>query len=360
MNRVGIITFHFVNNYGGVLQAYALQKVVNNMGYKANVIDYRTPFIRFTDAVRMMPITKRPDVFLTGLRTYGARKERVDKINRFIDTKLNLTRRLNYRGLNVIEDSFDKFICGSDQIWNPLITAGVDKAYFLAFVRDNSKKISYAPSMGTGRIPAFWLKKMYGMIKDMAYLSIREKSTEELLTKEIGRRPEILVDPTLLIDREEWERIAVKPAGTPDKYILLYMMQGDEKIYEYARLMKDRYKVPILEISRYGYNPGFADHIMVNVGIEEFLGLFLNATYICTNSYHGFVYSLIFKKDLCLIPSVHFSARIRNLLALLEMSDEALSTKDRLLVDIDYDRTDSIIKTQKDKAVEYLHRAIDS
>lgn len=359
MGRIGIITFHFVNNYGGVLQAYALQKVISDLGHKVYVIDYRNWFIRFTDAVRMMPVTKRLDVFKAGMKSYGDRKGRVAKINRFIQGHLNLTKRVSYRELYTLDSDFDKFICGSDQIWNPLITGGVDKAYYLDFINDKTKKISYAPSMGTGRIFGFHLKKMFRMIKEIGYLSIREKSTRKMLFEAIGKSPEILVDPTFLIKLDEWETLADKPDGLPEKYILLYMMQGDERIYEYARRMKEVFNVPIVEISRYGYNPGFADYIKVNVGIEEFLGLFLNATYICTNSYHGFVYSLIFNKDLCLIPSVHFSARIRNLLELFEMSDADLSTKEKLLMEIDYNKADSIIRKQRNKALDYLSRAIN-
>ncbi len=360
MKKVGIITFHFVNNYGGVLQTYALQSVVNELGHDAKVIDYRNWFIRFTDAVRVLPITKKWAVLNSGFKTMAERLERIQKIQNFVCGKLKLTKRVNSFSIKSLNGDFDKFICGSDQIWNPFLTCGVDGAYYLDFVDDDNKKIAYAPSMGTGRIPGVMLKRMFTLIRHIPHLSIREKTSEAIVYEGVGRHAEVMVDPTLLVSKEKWERLCEAPQNMPDKYILLYMMQGDDHIYRFARAMKEKYKLPIVEISRYGFNPGFADKVLVNVGIEEFLGLFHNAEYVCTNSYHGFVYAMIFEKKLCLIPSVHFSARIKNLLTLLEMDENDISTYDNLLVKFDYDNIEKVLKDYRNRALTYLDRAIGS
>ena len=165
MKKVGIITFHFVNNYGGVLQAYALQNVVSEMGYDVCIIDYRNWFIRLTDAIRIFPISKRIDVIFSGFMTMSARKGRIKKINSFVEKELRLSPRVNKFNIFNKCGHFDKYICGSDQIWNPFLTGGVDTSYYLSFVKENCKKIAYAPSFGTGKIPFIFLRKMFNQIK---------------------------------------------------------------------------------------------------------------------------------------------------------------------------------------------------
>ena len=358
MKTIGLITFHFVNNYGGVLQAYALQRVLEKRGDEVHVIDYRNWFIKLTDAIRVFPIAKNPAVIKSGIASLKQRKIRIRKINQFIREKMNLTNKFNSTSLYKSAPEYDYYICGSDQIWNPFLTGGVTAVYFLDFVKENRKKIAYAPSMGTNRIPNAFMNKMLKYIDGIDYLSVRERTTAAFLSERINRNIEIMIDPTLLLSKDEWRKIEKKIEGLPEKYILLYMMQGDDNIYRYARLMKEKYNLPIVEISRYGFNPGIANQIYVDVGIEEFLGLFDGATCICTNSYHGFVYSLVFGKEVCLIPSKHFSSRINNLCEMLNISDGKMSTESSLLVDYDKEEVEKIIKQKRENAFAYFEKAL--
>lgn len=359
--KVGVITFHFVNNFGGALQAYALRRVIEeNCNADTEIIDYRNWFIRFTDRIRLLPISSNRQEIISGIRTM---KERINRRNRFGNfTKKNnkLSRKyLNRWQIRKNPPGDDKYVCGSDQIWNPFITMGVARNYFLGFEDHFENKIAYAPSFGTEGVAKRYEGTIKRYIEEIKYLSVREKSGQELIKRITGREAERLIDPTFLLKKEEWQKIANDPKQT-EPYILLYIMQRDEEVYGYARRIKDNLGIKLIEISRYGYQPDFVDETLIDVGPAEFLGLFNNASYICTNSYHGLAYSIIFEKDFCLIPCKKFKARIDNMLELLQIDIGYMEEKIDGDFTAKYDKEfvkKQIIRERK-KAIKYLTESI--
>lgn len=286
--KIGIITFHFVNNFGGLLQSYALWRVISQQyDLECEVIDYRNWFIRFTDTIRLFPITTNMNELMNGLLSMRQRLGRVKKFNKFVNQYLKLSPRYySHFQINRFPPNDEKFICGSDQIWNPFLTAGVSSNYFLGFESKPENKIAYAPSFGTIGIPNYYKKKIKKYISSIKYLSVREKSGQELIKLMTGREAERLIDPTFLLPKEEWDNLGKSPEEK-GPYILLYIMQRDEKVYDYARKIKSWLRIKLIEISRYGYKSDFVDEVIIDVGPREFLGFFRDASYICTNSYHG-------------------------------------------------------------------------
>lgn len=359
--KVGIITFHFVNNFGGALQAYALEKVVEKeCGADAVIIDYRNWFIQFTDRIRLLPISLNGQEIVSGLKTMRQRLSRRNKFDDFMKDNYKLSRKyLNHWQINNHPPGCDKYICGSDQIWNPFLTMGVASNYFLAFETDMDKKIAYAPSFGTESV-AFWYAKRIGQyIEKIGYLSVRERSGQELIKKLTGKDAQRLIDPTFLLDKEDWEQIGVNPLESREPYILLYIMQRNIEVYEYANKIKEQMGVRLVEISRYGYQPGFVDKIFIDVGPYEFLGLFRDAAYVCTNSYHGLLYSIIFEKEFCLIPCKRFKVRIDHMLEMLKIRTAADGDDwNTLTANYDKDYVRAIIKAEKERAVNYLMESV--
>ncbi len=358
--RVGIITFHFVNNFGGALQAYALQKAVKEQcKVDVEIVDYRNWFIRLTDRIRLLPITTNPREFVSGLRTMGQRAGRRHKFGRFALKYSQLSRKyISHFSLRRCPPGDDKYICGSDQIWNPFLTAGVSYNYFLQFEKNPANKIAYAPSFGSDAPSKRHHNKIRNYIDSIGYLSVREKSGQEFIKELTGRDAARLIDPTFLLSRDEWstaggERIEKHP------YILLYIMQRDEEVYEYARKIKEEMGIKLIEISRYGYNPGFVDETLVDVGPMEFLSLFRDAEYVCTNSYHGLAFSIIFEKQFCLIPCKRFRARINNLLDLLQIQiDNDGDDWESLTASYDKDFVRDVINRERQTSIKYLSDSI--
>lgn len=352
--KAGLITFHFVNNYGGLLQTYALYRTINEkLGIECEVIDYRNWFIRMTDAIRQFPISVHRKEINAGLVTMRERKERKRKFNLFIEQNIKLSKRYNSRKkLKNEPPKYDKYVCGSDQIWNPVITGGVDSAYFLDFVSDKKNTVSYAASFGTSGLPVKSKGAISKYLSRIEHISVREKEGSELVKEMTGKEAVQLIDPTFLIAKEEWEALAKNPK-IDDEYILVYMMQRDDSVYEYARKLKERTGLKLVDISRYGYMPENIDTRVIDAGPREFLGLFKNARYVCTNSYHGFVYSIIFEKELCLVPCKRFTSRIENLMQLLNLeSGKNIDENNMVKYDPAYIR--KIIDRERDKSFTYL------
>ncbi|MCR5355872.1 MAG: polysaccharide pyruvyl transferase family protein [Lachnospiraceae bacterium] len=361
--KTGLITFHFVNNFGGALQCYALQRTLKEQcDTDVTVIDYRNWFIRFTDFVRMFPVTGNRKEIASGLRTFPQRIGRRRKFARFNSLNMTLSRPYHTsRSVSQDELKCDKYICGSDQIWNPILTGGFVPAYFLSFVHDPAAKASYAPSCGTGRWRPFMFFPVRRYIKSMGALSIREAEGRNLVKRLTGRDAKQLIDPTFLLSKEQWDEVTTVPQfALKEKYILLYIMQKDESVYSYVREIKNKLKLPVVEISRYGYKPDFVDKTVIDVGPSEFLGLFKNAEFICTNSYHGLVFSLVFEKEFCLVPSKKFRGRIYNLLKLLDIYIQpSLDTEEELKAKFDREHVDAVISEEKQRSLKYLNDFIN-
>ena len=216
--RVGIINFHGSYNYGSLLLTYALQKTIEDRGHEVKIINYlssqqrnqynlpilvsRHPIKRFIERLYWLP-------YINGMRL------KYEKFDKFRNSHLNLTEE--YYGLNElksIDDSFDVIISGSDQIWN-LGCYDFSWAYYLTF-SNKAKKVSYAPSIGPGKN---WLDdknraKVVNALKDYQYISVRDSNTQHFVEYLINIKPEIVLDPTMLLTKKEWADLSYKTHGS--------------------------------------------------------------------------------------------------------------------------------------------------
>lgn len=354
--KTGIITFHFANNFGAALQTYGLLQTVSELcGEEAEVIDYRNPFICFTDLVRLFPVTSNPKELLSGLSTFRKRLGRRKKFIRFQRKYFHSSG--TWRSVQSLKKKppvCDFYICGSDQIWNPVVTLGVDPAYYLDFVKDGGRKISYGASFGISGMKDRHCRQIRRYLEDFKALSVREKNGAELVEGLMGRKVTQVIDPTFLLDKEQWKALAVKPAVKGD-YILVYVMQNNRKVYEYARRIKEALGLKLVVISRYGYRLDFMDEVMIDIGPREYLGLFAHASFVCTNSFHGLVYSVIFEKDFYVVPSTRFNSRIDNLMQVLGLKNYEELTREALAVPgYSREQVKQVIQKEREKAVRYL------
>jgi len=354
--KTGIITFHFVNNYGGALQAYALRRYVSERFCPdTELIDYRHWFIRMTDAVRMAPLTTNFRYYGPWLRSFGKMRRRRRKFADFMRKHGNLSPRVDFAGrLGKLNGRYKLMICGSDQIWNPLLTCGLAKPYFLAFPMDHCERISYAASVG-GQVRS--RDRMLSLVRRLDMVSIREEA-DWLEHAEGLERVEHHIDPTLLLTPGEWNEIAVRPEGQ-EKYILTYFMQKNEGAYAIVEQIKRQTGCKVYDISRYGYQPACVDRCLVDVGPEEFVGLFAGAQHVCTNSFHGLVFSLIFNKTVDYIPISHFGGRIEYLCKLLYL--EKTPVRGGAYYHIEYDpaRKDAILEAERQRTRAYLEKGTE-
>ena len=359
--KVGIITYHFANNYGAALQAYALQTVLEQeLGCEARVVDYRHWFICFCDTVRLAPITKNPEEIRSGLKTLPLRLKRLGRFLRFHQKCLHLSAKYStYSELKQCPPDYDAFICGSDQIWNPIVTLGPAPGYYLQFARPGQKRIAYAPCIGITNIKKKHMRRMLSWIWDIDVLSVREQQHAEMLERQLGRNVESVIDPVFLMKQDFWRKFAGAPK-IRDSYILVYIMQNNAKVYSYAKKAKELLGLPVVAVSRYGFKADCVDRVIVSAGPEEFVNLFCHAAYVCTNSFHGLAFSLIFEKNVFVVPSDRFNMRFDNLQKVLGLDPDTDVTEQTIGRRF-YD-TGSLkeqIEKERQKGIRYLKDALE-
>ena len=347
MKKIGILTFHRALNYGAILQTYALQQKLKILFQtdEIYVIDYRCTKIEknrsFTNVIKNGNIFK--GIYLLWKKI---------KFIKFERKYINLSPK-KYDSKNYIEidNDFDYIIVGSDQVWNLKIT-GNDKTYFLNFVKDNTKKISYAASMGNSKFDNE--EQILNLINSFNGISVRENETKKYFEEKNIKNVNVNIDPTLTLNLNEIEKNCNKKTKKNEKYILTYNIKKPQKMYVLAeKLSKEKklkvYAIPTAMKSVYGKR--------CFPNITEFINLFKNSEYVITNSFHGTVFSILFHKKMLveLDPSGNGNERIISLLKLFGL-EERIMDNDYMKIDndINWNNVEKILMKENQKVDKYL------
>jgi hypothetical protein len=368
MKKIGIITIVNVNNYGAELQAFALNYKLRKLGYDNEIINYlyyknpdykkeknSRPIVKISLINNVKQnILKWIDILntLTHPVNKKLRKSRFDDFH-----KLNTKISKPYKSFSELYNSklpYDIFIVGSDQVWNPNTRTSL-KPYFLTFAPENKKKISYASSFGVGSLdPGFHLayKECF---ENLDYISCREKVGVEIIKDVIGKEATHVVDPTLLVSKKEWESIMV-PYHSEEPYILLYILTHSPYITKLALEVQKRTGYKVIRVCFNSINTEKDPNILniVDAGPAEFLGLYANASFVITNSFHGSIFSLIFEKEFFTITPLSKSNNSRQvgLLKMVNLENRILKEGSDInlinMVSIDYGPVKKIIEIEKE------------
>jgi hypothetical protein len=326
--RVGLVTIFQVPNYGSVLQAFATQYVLEKNGVDCDIINYHYP-----NEWHFAQGTPRPNKIKALIRkVFPSKKESV--LEHFRHDYLNLTRK--YFSLDELQsanwDKYDAFISGSDQIWNYRFTHG-DSFFMLSFVPDDKPRISIASSFAQKSIPDSFRSKYHQELSKYRSLSVREQNGVSIIKNEIAidKPVEVILDPTLLLDRNEWLSIVGnKSSKVKEPYILLYLwkyaFEPRPYIYDVVKYFQKKMggqKMLVLE--GYEKNDMTKDMNLVNCStstIEEFMWLFANASLVVTSSFHGTAFALNFGVPLVsVVPQNSSDDRMTTLCQLLDVEN---------------------------------------
>ncbi len=306
--RIGIITIMRVNNYGAELQAYALQKKLEMLGFDSEIIDYlyyKHPDYIFTKQARpllnigfMNNLKERAYPWIEKLTRF-IHKQSPRRSQRFDLFHLQHTRMSDktYRSMDELyaaELPYDVFMVGSDQVWSPRANVSL-KPYFLTFAPDGKKTISYASSFGVATIPREAEGVYADCLKHIQHLSVREEQGVDIIRNLTGRKAEHVVDPTLLLTAEEWRRITIEPP-IEKPYVLLYDLIHSPYAVDLALHIARLCGLSVVRICGAAKINRTGVVNIIDAGPAEFLGLFANAAYVVTNSFHGTAFSVNFHK----------------------------------------------------------------
>ena len=316
MTKVGILTFQNTLNYGALFQSYALYEVVSELGYDTEVIDYHCPAIEMNEGLDFK--LSEPKTLLKFIMKLPKQKV----FNRFRD-RIAYSPSCNLESIAEVAKGFDHIIVGSDQVWNPNIIRG-DLTYFLPFEVDPDHCKTYAASIGIDEFPT---REPYRtLISHFSSLLMREQTAVNeilrLLPEPSNAVPQTVCDPTLLLGRQRWQRLAEKPAWVKDKeYVLVYSVSEHKQSGKVAKQLAKEYGCDIVQIRqrRQGKIPG-AIHCR-NLSPEEFLGLFAGAKAVVVSSFHGICFSLLFEKDFFVTMSDSGKSRMTDIMSSFDIED---------------------------------------
>ena len=365
--KVYTITFHRANNYGATLQALALQKFLEKNNYETRLIDYDN--YKISDHYRILKKDRSnllkflihivPRLFKIN---FEIKKEKnFDKFRK----QLHMTNYYSdYSELNIDFPKCDVVICGSDQVWNPSITNGLDSAYFLQFNDRNIKKISYAASCGNSQnIDDVNLFSSY--LKNIDKISVRETELKNfIIANKINKDVSVVLDPTLLLDKASWEEIIKKERVVKNKYIFTYCVNnGTYLYYDTINYLAKKEGLDVI------YFDKTCSKIKVNkksyyyVGPLDFLNLLYFSEFVITTSFHGFALSTLLNKKVFGVLST-YPDRLTTLANKLNIEDFFIKDKKDidLLLDrkINWDEINQKLDYERNISSEWLVDAIES
>ena len=373
--KIGIVTWFHYRNYGTVLQAYALQKFLKSNGYNCVLVNY-IPINNktFIEKIKSGNLKHRIASKIESCRYKFLEpniKEMILERNRafenFVAYNIDFTQKSQTSSeLFKLNETIDCFICGSDQIWNPENFNGV---YYLNFVNDKNKKISYAPSFGVGHIPTSKIEEIRQLVNKFDWLSVREDKGASILKELTQKDVEVVVDPTLLLSKTDWGQVSVNPNISED-YILCYFL-GDRQ--EYWKAVQNiqrmtKYKVIIIPARFNAYLKKY--EIRTSTSPEEFIGLIKNAKLVLTDSYHGVIFSLKFERDFYVFKRFKDkdkrsqNSRIYNILKMLNLEGRLIDSnvlkdyKDNYSIE-NYGEINKVLSRKIDDSTAFLTKSLN-
>lgn len=371
MKKIKIITFHNAHNYGAFLQVFALQKKLSENN-SVEIINYENQEIKKVHKilhVNKTNIKKFIKSVVSNIVFFRKKIIQYYKFNKIIQKNLFLTPEV-YKSEKDLKDNppkADIYIAGSDQVWNSEITHELCDSYTLNFGPIDTKRISYAASIGNTVLSRNEEEVYKNKISKIDCISVREEEGKKLLESiGINKPIEVVLDPTLLLYREDWDKMIGERRLINKKYILAYVVDSDN---EYEKIVNEIANITGLKIVHFGVRENrYKENNLKSAFTSspfEFVNLIKNAEYIVCTSFHATVFSIIFNKKFWVIPHRKTGSRVTDLLNKLGISDRAVNSLEEFKKlnynkEIDYDKVNKKLDEERRKSIDWLNNAINS
>ncbi|MBE5952588.1 MAG: polysaccharide pyruvyl transferase family protein [Lachnospiraceae bacterium] len=362
MRKVLLVTLQG-DNIGNRLQNYALQKVINNYGYEV-----WTPYYELPENDNILKKIKNKIKHIMGkigvdrFKWIDLKKRREQAFRTFNDKYIENMFKIGYKSINNKEwNDYDFAITGSDQVWHKWSDDEAELDYFYLKFMPEDKRISYAPSFGFQEILDIDKNKHISGLNGITCLSCREEKGKDLIYNLVKREAKVVLDPTLLLSRNEWENIVIRPSyiNKERDFILVYFLGNEveeyKKAIEYISKEKNVDIINIYDIKEPSYYCTTPD---------EFLWLVRNATYICTDSFHACVFSIIFQKKFLVFRRIekgfdNMFDRIESLMKLVGLNNREYNGDiSNLYENIDWDKVYDNLEIERKSSSDFLYEAI--
>ena len=372
--KAGLVTFYHIHHYGALLQAAATQRAVETLGGECEIVDY---FVNQDNSLFRKPTglgSAAADVH-TALH-YAALKARYERFEKFSRDHLRITehRFESWEELRDTDLPYDVILSGSDQIWNPKIfpDGHFDPVFFGTF--SEKRKIAYAPSFGIPKVPEEMEEELRGYLEQFSHIGVRETQGGQIVREVSGKEVPVVLDPTLLLTAEQWSGMANMPEGYPvgahedgKGYILCYCINKPGALGSYIQQLAEETGLPVVQLCGIRRKVHPQAKCVFDAGPAEFLGLFKNASYVCTNSFHGTVFSVQFQKPFftAVAPSELAAperSRTFSILNRLGLTRRIIGKGDTagLMDEIDWEAVSERLVKARQGSLDYLKAAMEN
>lgn len=358
--KVHIITLHYINHYGSLLQSYATCKAFAKLGLEPEIIDYQRPNSDEKEQLKSaLKVRGYKPFSLKGILFSMVKKIENRKTKKFSDEfrdkYVPMTRHYkDYKDLKCNPPMGDIYVTGSDQTWNSEYNGGVLPAYYLDFAPEGKKRLGYSVSIGMSEIPENERDQTREYINKYAAISVRENTAKTIIEDLDYSNVTHILDPTLVLDQNDWKPL-IAERMVKEKYIVIYKLNSTPEIEEFARQLSKDTGYKIVRMSYYINHLREQGKMFYSPSVEEFLSLIYHAEYVITDSFHCLAFSLNFEKEFFTIFPGKYNDRLNSLM-------ELTNTQDRLVTDpkvycreaIDYDYVNDVLKKERDKAMSFI------
>jgi hypothetical protein len=369
--KIGIITYHFSENYGALFQAYALRQWFISQGHQAEFINYQPDYVEGGGAFNLSRPISKDNLKILFLKLISFKEHFFGNMglkqgfDAFRSDKLGVSGR-KFKRLEELENVlsiYDLIVCGSDQIWKPSEHHGVDPVYYLDFPFKTPlpRRISYAPSFGTDQLNIEFHDVVSEAIRKLDGISVREKTGCNIVEGLTGMRPVCVPDPTLLLT--DYKTIMKSYPIKSSKHVFCYALRSREAIGEVAEVLAENLGAEL-------YSPHNPHRRWREIGKtvypcpSQWLYLLNSAEYVVTNSFHGTALSILLRKPFVVVglqgSKSEFNARVNNLLSMVGLESRFVQNVDKTNVNrlmneiIDWDVVDRKVKALRESGVNYL------
>ena len=366
--KIGILTFQNAYNYGAILQLYGLYSFLDENGYDVKTINYKNEYFanyyiyryslfrhnKYSNRIKnILKVIGNPSIAINA----NIRRKKFDA---FIEKRIKMTKWVRKDSLRDLNKDFDVFVVGSDQVWN-MGLSDYDATYFLNFVDNNKKRISYAASIGKEYISGFEYDLMDKNLPLYSGISVREKKASELIENYFGIKANVVLDPTLLRNKEFWTTVSSQSRlKVEKKYILIYAVQQPTNLLDVAVKYAKENDLDVISI--FGNSLKYKHKVIRNASIEEFLYYIRNAECTFVTSFHGLVFSILFNKNFYYelaktIPNNN--SRLIDLCKTLGVQNREIIDADSIPQShIDWDKVNEKLEIERQKSICWLEKAI--
>ncbi len=343
--KVGIITIHDDINYGNRLQCWALQFVLKKLGVQAEELRIVTIH---GDKRNKKWKEKRPKLL----------KERAKQFDKFTEEKTSFKNILykNKEELCAVNSQYDLFIAGSDQIWNPYFITN----FYVTFLNfaDKEKRASYAASIAISKLPLRFKGRYKKALQNFEYLSLREEASKTIVDKLLKENVACVnLDPTLLVNKQDWIAFCQKEQENRKPYILTYFLGESKAFQEQVFSIAKENNMEVINLNDAN------DKTLFIARPEKFVALFSQANLICTDSFHGCVFSILFEKPFVMFERKHkldMSSRFKTLFEKLGVEDRRFENLDKnKIFTLDYAEINKKLENLRKESMKYLKKMIN-